>query len=209
MTLFRKNIVGHLLTATLICFSGAAACQQPAQWQIVASDSFATVLVERQLYSDGTHTTVFVHVRIDPTRGQNLSVDMRDPFKVFYPNQWTVRDSPNRAEIDEERISRKTMTDDQRRKVMADFQTGALTPVGRHFDYYRAFFGAAPKPNQLGQGKYLIISMDGEIVLTNGRDIDVLTLEWTNGLGPKETDIVLNTSSRPKRLPTHSKIIAD
>ena len=196
------------LACALITWSGAALAQSHSPWQILASDDFASVYAERQLYSDTGKETLYIHVRVYPKYGQKLGVDTRNPFKLFYPNQWEISATPSRSLIDEERMSPKPLTSEQRDQLVTNFQAGALTPVGKYFDYYRAFFGKAPNPEQLIHGKYLIISLDGELLFTNGKNTDVLTLEWIDGRGPKDTDLVFPTESKPKPLPAGAKIFA-
>jgi hypothetical protein len=200
----------RILLALVCCGTAVPAkAQTPAEWQVLAQDKFASVYVERRLYMKPEDKGFFVHVRIYSKTKKIFSIDWRDRFKLFYPNQWSAGSRPARDLIDEERMTPAKLSPGLKRKLIADFHAGALTPVGTHLDYYREFFGRGPEDKDLLGAHYLIVSMDGQLFLTDGGSVDSLSLGWENGKGPKDTDLVVPLPIEWRPLPTGAKVFDD
>jgi hypothetical protein len=100
-------------------------------------------------------------------------VDLRDYWNVIYPNQWGPVNTDHRQVIDEGRVDYPPLKESAEEKLLADFRAGTLTtiPAGTAVDYYREFnaSGRADVEKQLKGFKYLIISLNGKQLLTEGR----------------------------------------
>ncbi|PYX12387.1 MAG: hypothetical protein DMG85_02615 [Acidobacteria bacterium] len=181
-----------------------------AEWQVLAQDKFITAWVERRLYRRPEDTvSFFVHVRIYSNVGRKLSIDLRDRYKLFYPNQWTPHLRPARDLIDEHRITPANLSPELRSRLVADFHAGALIPVGAHLDYYREFFGKGPENKELLGAHFLVVSMDGQLFLSDGEVVDTLSLQWENGKGPKDTDLVVPLPIEWILLPKEAKVFKE
>jgi len=162
--------------------------EEPA-WQKIAQDKWVRVSVERVLYKKPQGDGFFVHIRVDNESGRRLGVDLRDPFNVIYPNQWTIQPRPERRSIDEGRIQRRPDVD--RNALLRDFRDGHLTGFSDYLDYFREFDGKSSEPTNSDSGRYLLISMDGRLVFSDGKAIDVISLEWGSQTTDAQTDVVV------------------
>ena len=92
--------------------------------------------------------------------------------QVFSANQWGFYRQSQRQIVDEERIIPKTLTDKGSQEFISRAKAGKLTKitVGQTVDYYREFNrgGRSDIEAQQENGRYLIVSIDGQLLATDG-----------------------------------------
>jgi hypothetical protein len=109
----------------------------------------------------------------------DIGVDLRKPWTVIYPNQWTVSDYDHRLVIDEERLIPDELDEERTANLIADFHS-TLTTVnpGQVVDYYREFNGSGPAEIEAAfeahPSRYLLIVVDGPLFATDGQAVESL-----------------------------------
>jgi hypothetical protein len=182
------------------------------QWHRLATGELASVDVERALYEKEGQRHFFIHVQITNLADRPIGVDFSDYWKVMYPGRWGMSDLDHRTLIDEERMVYKDLDEAAREALLAAFRAGGLAtlPVHKAIDYYREFnaSGRADVDAQEKQGKYLIISLDGVLRLTDGKAVEQLSCAWdSKGRDAKQTDLVITTPVPWKKLPDGARIV--
>ena len=76
-------------------------------------------------------------------------------------------------------------------------------------DYYREFFGKGPVDKDFRDAHYLVVSMDGQLLLSDGKIVDALSLGWENRKGPKDTDLVVPIPIEWTPLPCGARVFED
>ena len=162
-------------------------------WQTVASNALARAAVERVLYERPNDSHFYIRVRITNTTDRPLGADLRDYWRVIYPNQWGVSQQDRRGEINERRL--KQVAD--KSALVTDFAAGRLTRIepGASVDYYREFNAGGRKEveEEARQfaGKYLVVSLDGQVPVTDGKRIAALSCLWEGDRTAADTDLVI------------------
>jgi hypothetical protein len=164
--------------------------------------------VERALYEDGRPVggdRFFLRVLIHNRGERPILVDLRDHWKAFYPNQWGRDDRERRLVIDERRLTVAPLDAAARDALLklapAPGVLGPL-PAGQEADYYIAFHGVRG-PDLDGPGAFLLVSLDGQLPLTDGTKAERLTL-------PEDAasrDLVLPGRVQWKRIPTGARVL--
>ncbi|KPJ73160.1 MAG: hypothetical protein AMS14_06710, partial [Planctomycetes bacterium DG_20] len=168
--------------------------QGPAEWQSVATGKLAAVSVERALYEKAGTTHFFVRVRITNLTDRSIGVDLRSKDSVIYPNQWGMLPTNARGEINERRIKPRTVDEALRARMLAAFrgkELTAVTPRGQT-EYFREFNASGRKDidKQQDGWKYLFVSTDGQLFVTDGQSVENVNCSWGDG-GPEKTDLIL------------------
>ena len=147
-------------------------------WQMLASNAWATVSVERTLYEKAGHPNFFVHVVVANQTKRKVGVDLSSYWKVIRPNQWGMNEQNHRGVIDESRLSRAKLDDTMRELLKTAYDAGTLKLVDSQakLDYYVNFNASGRKDIEKLQGRYCLVVMDGEIFFTDGRDVEALSL---------------------------------
>jgi hypothetical protein len=187
------TMAASLLLLGLAVTAGAETRTLPQSWMTVASNPLATATVERTLYERPNDPHFYIRVRITNTTDRPLGVDLRDCWRVIYPNQWGVSQASQRGEINERRL--KQVAD--KSALVPDFAAGKLTRLepGATLDYYREFNAGGRKEveEQARQfaGKYLVVSLDGQVPVTDGKRIEALSCVWEGDRTAADTDLVI------------------
>jgi hypothetical protein len=148
-------------------------------WKPIAKGRLAEVLVEPALYEQRGSSRFFVRVRVVNKSAGDIGVDLRRYFDVLYPNQWGASTEPRRGDVNELRIAPKPLEAAERAALAADLGAGRLTrvPRGGSIDYWRDFnfdgSRATVEPQTAGY-PYAIVSMDGLLDVTDGKDAERL-----------------------------------
>jgi hypothetical protein len=75
---------------------------------------------------------------------------------------------------------------------MADYRAGRLKTVEGSIEYYSMFRGRRPgNADYSGNERFLTISIDGQLLFTDGRTASTLDLQWRDDFGPRQTDVVI------------------
>jgi hypothetical protein len=156
------------------------------KWFVVAKGKLAEVSVERVLYESAPTEYFLIHIRVANQTDRPLGIDLREKWSAVYANQWGY-DSQVRGSMDERRIIRKSLTHKEQAQLKAEFANGKLTsiPAKQSVDYFEIFSASSAQDvKTTPQDKYLIIALDGEQRITDGKTVEQLLLEWEHGLGP-------------------------
>jgi hypothetical protein len=189
-----------------LCCSFAISADGPPEWQLLAQDNHVTISVERGLYEMSGSTFFFTHIRVHNRTEKRLGLDLRDRNRIVYPNQWGVYPRPQREIIDEERRIPTHLTTELKKKLVDDFHSGALTPLTDTIDYYVAFNSKRPQRKELLAGHYLIVAMDGELTLTDGQFVEVLSLAETSD---DKRELVIAVPVKWKSVPLGGIVLAE
>lgn len=190
----------------LFCCCFAASVGGSPEWQLLAQDNHVAIFVERSLYEKSGSTFFFIHIRVHNKTKRRLGLDLRVRDRVVYPNQWGVYPRPQREIIDEERRIPTRLTPEIKNKLVDDFHSGALTPLTDKIDYYVAFNSRRPLREELIAGHYLIVAMDGELTLTDGQIVEVLSLAETSD---DKRELVISVPVKWKSVPPGQIVFAE
>lgn len=170
-------------------------------WKRILEGKMATVDVEEHLYEQDGEPAFFIAVRVTNRGAKPIGIDLRDSQYAIRPNQWGVYDKPQRDVLDERRASTPRLDAAAERALKADFGRGALTQIepGKSIVYYHAFNGDRHPDRRLAKGKFVIVSLAGQTVATDGEAVMQLRFE-DHDLG-QLTDLVLPTPCPWARLP--------
>lgn len=167
-----------------------ASATQDGDWHPLVKNKFVAVHVERCLYEVKGEKRFLMVVRITNLTDVEIGVDLRGKRPGVYPNQWGVQDTKQRLIIDERRAILTASDQDQLR---ADFKAARLTPIpaGKSTIIYTEFNNSGRADVDGCKGKYLLVSMAGQVVATDGKTVETASCDWANGVGATETDVVL------------------
>ena len=178
-------------------------------WQTLGATSLATIDVEKALYEKGGES-FFIHVRLTNRSERPVGVDLQDHGRVVYPNAWSKEAQEYRVNINEKRVIHKPFDEAARAAFLEDFKAGKLTllPPGKSLDYYSQFdrgdrFGVSQE-----EDKYLILSLDGEQLVTDGAKVERFSLEWgsEDNKSVAPTDLAIPTPVPWKLVPVAARI---
>ena len=163
---------------------------QDGDWHSLVKNKFVAVHVERCLYEVKGEKRFLMAVRITNLTDVEIGIDLRGKPQCVYPNQWGVQGTKQRLIIDERRAILTAPDPDQLR---ADFKAARLTaiPAGKSTIIYTEFNNSGRADVDRCKGKYLLVSMDGQVVATDGKTVETASCAWTDGIGAAETDVVL------------------
>lgn len=132
---------------------------------------------------------------------KTVGLDLTDYWKVIYPNQWGFYKHPYIEVVDElQIIPDKTIKKDE---IVKKFNSNSLTMIKplETLEYYRDWNGNGEKVELKNKEEYLIISVDGQLLVTDGEQLEHLTL---NEADEKKRVIVLNYPINHKTIPEKS-----
>lgn len=181
----------------------------PDGWQRILEGKLATVDVHERVYEEAGAREFYIAVRIVNRAAGPIGVDLRNFHRVIYPNQWGLHDAARRGVIDERRAQIPLVDAPTRQALLAAFGKGELTRIesGKSVVYYRAFHGTQHPPRDAAKGKFLIVSLDGELLATDGATVTQLAFEQ-HDLGAA-ADLVLPAPVRWTKLPAGALVVAD
>jgi beta-lactamase regulating signal transducer with metallopeptidase domain len=158
----------------------ATAPRAGGQWHSIGGSQFASIEVERKLYEAASTEHFLIHVRITNTTDRAIGADLRDYWNVIYPNQWSMSTKDHRQVIDERRMVRIALGQEQRRELIEALGAGRLARIepGKSIDYYREFNAGSRRDVEKQADKFMLISLDGEQRLTDGKIAEQNALDW-------------------------------
>ncbi len=170
----------------------------------------AAVYVEKALYEKEDEPHFYVRVRVKNLSERAIGVDLRDYSKVIYPNQWGVHLNPVRGVINERRMIPDTIDNELKSKLIAAFKNKELTIIEPHksVEYFREFNASGRKDVDEKEGKYFILSMDGQLLVTDGKAVENVNLcRSRDKISPENTDLVIPLPIPWKMIPRAALII--
>jgi hypothetical protein len=181
-------------------------------WFVVAKGKLAEVAVERALYESAPADPFLIHMRVTNLTDRQLGIDLRDRWSAIYPNLWGYQPRRERGNIDEIRIIHKSLTNKEKAQLKGAFAAGKLTsiPAKQSVDYFQIFnSSSAQDVKNEAQDKYLMISLGGEQLITDGKTVEQLSLERKYGPkpGPDQTSLTIPTPVPWKALPAEARVI--
>jgi len=163
---------------------------EQAEWQSVLDSEKITVAVQRQLYAE--RGRFLIHVWATNKTQRPLGIDLRHRDRVIYPNVWELHRATERPAIVEARGELTRVDPLLTANLLADFRAGRLTVLRDSVDYYCGLRGRRPGgADYSGNERYLTISTDGQLLFTDGNVVRRLDLQWREGLGPRQTDVII------------------
>ena len=161
-----KTIAIALLT--LGC--SQVACAQSSWVDVI--DKVA-VRIETVLYEKTGHPNFFIHVELRNQTPYDIGVDLSDKWMVLYPNQWGGSDLDYRTVVNERAVVPKELDTQLRARLIEAFKSTRLTVLapGKSFDYYTNFNAGGRKDIQAAKGKFILISIKGQLFFTDGSEV--------------------------------------
>jgi hypothetical protein len=180
-------------------------------WHLLVTGKMAAVHVERALYELPGNTGFYTATRVTNRTGKPLGVDLRKRYDAIHVNQWGAHDQPRRGDINERRVIRKPLNQAGEAWLRAGFHAGklAVIPPGKSLVFYARFNNHhGRKEVEANKGKYLILSMDGVVSLTDGKQSEQISCSWDErGVGG--TDVTLARPHPWKAIPARALVLRD
>lgn len=185
-------------------------------WHFVAKGQLASIHISRTPYERQGEKDFLICVRVTNLTDRPIGVELRDFWKVVYPNQVGFQDEKTRGDIDERRMIHKPLTDDEKAKLIADFKAGGLVtiPARGSTDYFRRFnAGKSLALAKEERGKFFFISLDGEQRLTDGTEAEQVSLEWekasVRAKAGADAELFIPTPLKWEKVPPDGRIVTD
>ena len=173
------------------------------------SSSLVEVMVERALFERSDQAHFFLHFWVRNLRDKPVSVDLRDKWRLLHPNQWGFSETSYRQTIDESRMSKALFDDKARQDLMAALQREELQPLapGGALEFFVEFNASSRRDLEAQAAAYpfLIVSLDGELLATDGRHVEWHSL--LENFDTKNTDLVLPAPVLWRTLPADARLI--
>jgi hypothetical protein len=193
-------LVGAVCAACVQASAGAPAGQAAVAGDWVDVVDKVAVRIETVLYESKGHPNFFIHVVLRNQTPYDLGVDLSDSSMVLYPNQWGGSELDHRMVVDEEFLPPKELDTPLRARLVEALRSKRLTVLapGKSVDYYTNFNASGRKDVQAAKGKFILISIQGQLVFTNGADV------WD--VRPSR-DLAIRTPAAWKLIPMNARII--
>ena len=140
------------------------------QWHRLTDSHQVIVDIERRLYQVESSDRYYIHVRITNESDALVSVDLRDAHSTIFPNQWELSRQPSRGPYSEQRAPKTHIDLDRERELVEAYASQRLSEIVPHrtLDFYRESPSALDNAGGFPDGCYLILSLDGELIFTDG-----------------------------------------
>lgn len=169
--------------------------------------------VARALYErPGDAAFFYIRVRLTNVSPGPIGVDLSDPWATIYPNQWGGSTTPQRQVIDESHLVVQPLTAAQQADLRRRFAAGSLLRIeaGAAIEYYRNFNAAGRKQLDAERAPYVIVSLDGQVVATDGSAVEQTALVSSGTPGPDvEPELSLTTPLRWETIPADALVRTD
>ncbi len=167
------NALGRILDQLLL-----------SQWHHVVAGKLIGVSVEPVLYDRKDDPNFYMRFRLTNRTKKDVYVDLTDYNRVFHPNQWGFQATEQRMIIDEERTEPDVLTAALKKDLIDRAGNGQLTRIapGQSVDYFREFNNGGRKDVEAQQKnwKYFLVSIDGQLHVTDGSACENVDVEWHN-----------------------------
>lgn len=134
--------------------------------------TLVNIYIDKMLYLS-KEESFLIKVTIENKTKTDLAVDLSNYSKVIYPNQYGKLTAPERTEINERNIIPDTLDQKKKNQLKKLFAEKKLTQItaGKKIEYFRNFNGGKKENVLLNKGEYLYISLDGQLFITDGKDL--------------------------------------
>ncbi|HNQ69365.1 MAG TPA: hypothetical protein PKN32_13380 [Bacteroidales bacterium] len=132
--------------------------------------------VEKAIFYSTTENNFLMKFTVKNISSKNIGIDLTDYWKVVYPNQWGIYNKPYREVIDEEQIIPDTIIN--KTEILKKYKDNSLTIIkpDETIEYYRDWNGSGEKVELKNEDEFLIISVDGQLLFTDGEQLEHLML---------------------------------
>lgn len=144
------------------------------EFQTLYKTMVVSVSTEKALYETAKSKHFFIHYQIKNLSENNIGVYTDAYFGLFYPNQWGIETKAERDVINERRIIPMALNDSIISFIETKYKNNQLTLIqpDSTFNYFRDFNASNKKDVQLKSGEFMFVSMDGQLLITNGSRIE-------------------------------------
>ncbi|MFH2144213.1 MAG: hypothetical protein ABIJ97_17430 [Bacteroidota bacterium] len=193
-----------LLCFSLVLFMSAKNSENISD-HLVYKDKFIDISVEKVIYQSPASQNFILKFIIKNNHDKTIGIDLSDYWKVIYPNQWGIYNKPRREVIDEERIIPDTVINKE--LLLKRFKSNSLSFIkpGETLEYYRDWNGSGEKIVLDNKDEYLIISVDGQMFLTDGSDCDHIA--FSPNINEAYSDVVFSYPLTFRTVPKNALII--
>jgi hypothetical protein len=214
-----------ILLGVLVGFGGLGAAEpattpdEQKELHLIGKGDLAEVHVFRTLYEIEGEKDFFIRIRVTNLTDRPIGVYLRSFWKVIYPNQVGFQPEKQRFAIDERHWNYKSLSDEEKAKLVAYFNAGSLVSIPAHgsTDYFRKFnAGDSLALAKKNSDKYFFISLDGEQLLTDGNIVEQVSCEWgkfsnlLNSIQDRsevDTELYIPTPIKWEQIPADGQII--
>ncbi len=112
----------------------------------------------------------FIHIVIKNNSSKEIGIDFTGKLQWIYPNQWGDSDKPYRQSIDERILIPSQLDDLRKEHIIEKFKNKNLIFVHPNdsIEYYTNFNSTGRNEIELGNKMFVLISLKGELILTDG-----------------------------------------
>lgn len=134
------------------------------------------VYAEKAIFHSPKFSNFLMKFTVKNISNKTVGLDITNYWKVIYPNQWGFYKKPYREVVDEMQIIPDKTIDTS--EILRKFKDNTLTMIkpNETLEYYRDWNGSGEKIELKNKDEYLIISVDGQLLLTDGEQLEHLTL---------------------------------
>lgn len=174
------------------------------QNKLVFSGNLVSLYVEKAIYRYSNEENLFLKFKLQNNSNKLVGVDLTQYQKIIFPNQWGFYPQPFRTTIDEERLILSKIDDSTDFIIKIKNNSLTLVKLNDFFEYYVEFNCNEEKIKKMDKNSFLIISLDGQITLTDGEQIEYIT---TNSKSEDERTVIFNYPIITKTIPENSTLV--
>ena len=176
---------------------------QTTSKQLICKGKFVNIYVEKAIFHSPKNNNFLIKFEIKNISNKIIGVDLTDYWKIIYPNQWGIYNKPYREIIDERMMIPDSVIDKTDLINKYNNQTLTFIKPNETIAYYRDWNGSGEKVKLLGKNTFLIITVDGQLLLTDGKATEQITI----GDNEKDRAVVFNYPLVNKTIPVNALII--
>lgn len=176
-------------------------------WRSHAQGALLGVSLEASLYERAGSPHFFVRVRLENRTAAPLGVDLSERWHALYPNQWGRGDERQRTVINE-RIAVATPLDAAAQARLREaFRRSALALLGPSgsLEYFAEFNASGRAEVERQAGRFVLVSMRGELRATDGARVEQLAFDDRHGL--RTSDLVVEAPLRWGLVPPGARVL--
>jgi len=174
MLIFAPKVPMKYLIIFLSLLTSSLFAQDSAFYHQVYQGKMIEVRAEASLYTYKKSNHFFIHFTVKNISNHPIGIYTESYQGLYYPNQIGIVDSSKRDVIDERRVIPIFINDSIVNGLEKLYQTQRLVQIlpGEIFEYYRDFNGLPKNKLKLTETKVLFISIDGQLLVTNGSKVE-------------------------------------
>jgi hypothetical protein len=173
----------------------------------------AEVEVGRILYERRKDEDCFIAVRIRSVTNRAIGVDLRKFWNVIYPNSWGFSSTPAPELVDEERLIRKPISEEDKKRLILDYSDHRLTTIVPHgsVTYFRGFTVGhnIRKEIESAGNQYFIVGLDGALEMTDGQTTEELIFTADEGRADSTRWVAIRVPAIWETVPQNSLVVEE